>query len=255
MQFLRRIQELHNQRNLVPSLKELHSKELIGEHVSDQLGHPEVTRTKISQHLIPLHPLRDNKAAPFPSPSLLPLRRRREEERDEIHERRPGESGVGERNASVAVFVGSGAARLLKYSSLLLHAECSARPSRLRIEWEARERLTGPTREHARSALDRTSGSSFSGSVEGSVGLVKVGGCTDPYDDQVSASTEMVLRVSPWLDGVEITVMVGTTEESAYEEMLEAMEKVTGDHGGARPPIGRLQERRRHHPRPESSPS
>ncbi|RWW58221.1 hypothetical protein BHE74_00034945 [Ensete ventricosum] len=192
MQFLRRIQELHNQRNLVPSLKELHSKELIGEHVSDQLGHPEVTRTKISQHLIPLHPLRDNKAAPFPSPSLLPLRRGREEERDEIHERRPGESGVGERNASVALFVGSGAARLLKYSSLLLHAECSGR---LEIDCKARERLAGPTREHARSALERTSGSSFSGSVEGSVGLVKVGGCVGPSDDQVDASTEMILRV------------------------------------------------------------
>lgn len=84
MQFLRRIQELHNQRNLVPPLKELHSKELIGEHVSNQLGHSEVTRTKVSQHLIPLHPSDRQQSYSLPSPALLPERRDTEEEGDEM---------------------------------------------------------------------------------------------------------------------------------------------------------------------------
>lgn len=100
MQFLRRIQELLNQRNLVPPLKELHSKELIGEHVSNQLGHPEVTRTKVSQHLIPLHPSdRQTKLLVAFAFSSTGGRRGRDPWAA------TGTSGVRERNASVALCV------------------------------------------------------------------------------------------------------------------------------------------------------
>lgn len=42
--------------HLVPPLDELDGEELLGPDVPDQLGHPEVARPYVLDHLVPLHP-------------------------------------------------------------------------------------------------------------------------------------------------------------------------------------------------------
>jgi hypothetical protein len=57
--------------NLHPPLDELDGEELLGPDVPDQLGHPEVARSYVLDHLVPLHRHLPVKLAPWPSSRLV----------------------------------------------------------------------------------------------------------------------------------------------------------------------------------------